>query len=91
MKYGKLTYIRDVQPTRFELIGNKKPNRKALWRCDCGKEKTIVYYYVTSGNTRSCGCVAKAAWGRNIRAFADEHIAKKKARAVALKARKAGM
>lgn len=35
------------------------PDRKALWRCrcDCGNEKTVRTTYLTSGDTRSCGCL----------------------------------
>lgn len=33
--------------------------RREYWkfRCDCGKEKVIFKHNVTSGNTKSCGCM----------------------------------
>jgi hypothetical protein len=71
VKYGKLTYLRDVEPTKFELIGRKsKHPRLALWRCDCGKEKRIKVQSVTGGDTRSCGCGQAAAWRGYVRADA---------------------
>ena len=30
-----------------------------LFRCDCGKEKVILGSLVTSGNTKSCGCLVR--------------------------------
>lgn len=48
MKYGRL----EIQKT-FK-INNKK---MAYCICDCGKEKVIYYYNVTSGKTKSCGCL----------------------------------
>lgn len=68
MKYGKLTYLRDVEPTKFDfIVRKKKPDRFAMWRCDCGKEKRIKYYDVTGGKTRSCGCEQGASWRGAIR------------------------
>lgn len=37
-----------------------------LFRCDCGKEKIILGAGVTSGNTKSCGCLYKKAHERRI-------------------------
>lgn len=32
---------------------------QALWRCrcDCGNEKTVPGRYLTTGSTKSCGCL----------------------------------
>ena len=39
----------------------KEGKRKfAIFRCHCGKEKKIRIDQVTSGNTKSCGCMQKA-------------------------------
>ena len=48
-KFGKLTFLR--------WIPNTMP-RKALYKCDCGREKVIIATNVTTGRTVSCGCVA---------------------------------
>lgn len=50
-RYGKLVIIRFV-----EYISETK-TYKWLCRCDCGNEKVILIRNLTSGNTRSCGCL----------------------------------
>ena len=49
-KFGKLIVIGISQ------IRSK--NGKPMWkvRCDCGIEKDVIVYSLTSGNTTSCGC-----------------------------------
>lgn len=51
-RFGRLTVIK-------ELERNKNGRRQYICKCDCGKEKKVVDYYLTQGNTRSCGCLAK--------------------------------
>lgn len=36
-------------------------NRQSIWRCrcDCGNIKNVIYGNLTSGYTRSCGCLLK--------------------------------
>jgi len=48
-KYGFLTAIE---------FSHKNDKRMPIWlfRCDCGVEKKIPLYYVTSGDVKSCGC-----------------------------------
>lgn len=50
-KYGALTVLR-----RAENQG-----RRTMWlcRCECGKEVVVRGENIRSGNTRSCGCLAK--------------------------------
>lgn len=51
-RFGKLTVIE-----RAKKPGTKAGNAQWLCLCDCGK-KTIVYSYcLTSGATKSCGCL----------------------------------
>jgi len=38
---------------------DKRWRKWYLVRCDCGKEKTIIGSAMVSGNTKSCGCLAK--------------------------------
>lgn len=58
----------DISGRRFgrlvalERVGRTlAPNgtRRSMWRCqcDCGKESVVKYIALTSGNTRSCGCM----------------------------------
>lgn len=49
MRYGRLTAIKRV--------GTK--HHEALWlcKCDCGNEVTVVAGSLSSGNTKSCGCL----------------------------------
>ena len=46
-KFGKLR----IKESREVSRGSKK---KIVWICDCGKEKFISVYQVTSGHTKSC-------------------------------------
>jgi hypothetical protein len=43
-KFHKLTAIKPTQP------------KKWLFKCDCGNEKEIFKFSVTSSHTKSCGC-----------------------------------
>lgn len=51
-KYGKLTAIRRVARP-------KSGSNKQYWlcRCDCGNDFVVIRANLTSGNTRSCGCL----------------------------------
>jgi hypothetical protein len=51
-KFGRLTAI------RYSHTG-KHHRRYFLFSCDCGKETTITAEAATSGNTKSCGCLAR--------------------------------
>ena len=50
-RFGRLTVLKRA--------GTK--NRHSLWRCqcDCGKKTDVRSIDLTSGNTKSCGCVKK--------------------------------
>jgi len=49
-KFGRLTALSDV---------GKNANRRRLWRCicACGKEPVVHSVNLTTGVTRSCGCI----------------------------------
>lgn len=51
-RFGRLTVI--------QRAGSNK-DRRSTWlvKCDCGNEKIVAYNALTSGNTRSCGCLLK--------------------------------
>ena len=53
-RFGRLTVIARVPPPAYLKDRYKK---YLLCKCDCGKEKTMYYYDVKSGKTRSCGCL----------------------------------
>ena len=48
-KYNMLTIL--------EWAGRKLGQPQYLFRCDCGNEKILTYSKVTSGGTKSCGCL----------------------------------
>lgn len=52
-KFGRLTFVRAAKHDK---------QHKARWicRCDCGTEREFDRWYVTSGHTKSCGCLALA-------------------------------
>jgi len=49
-KFGRLTVLKD--------IGNHPTRGESYWkcRCDCGKIVNATGNWLTSGNTKSCGC-----------------------------------
>jgi hypothetical protein len=49
-KFGRLTVIKRAE-------NNKHGNVQFLCRCDCGKELVLPSSALTTGNTRSCGCL----------------------------------
>lgn len=49
-KFSRLTVIRRADVSQFG-------NHKLICRCDCGNEKIVYEYNLTSGKTRSCGCL----------------------------------
>ena len=51
-QFGRLTVIEDTR---------RRYNGKVVWRCrcSCGKVTEVAGSYLTSGNTRSCGCLRK--------------------------------
>lgn len=56
-KFGKLLVVRPA-PTHTRPNGRKVTR---VWvRCDCGSEKIIRNYHLTSSHTVDCGCVCKA-------------------------------
>lgn len=56
-KFGKLTVVGEtIVLSRNEK--NKYRLRKALCKCECGKEKMVSIMCLTSGHSTSCGCYA---------------------------------
>jgi len=58
-KFGKLTVIKEGE--------NKGKNTTWICKCDCGEEKTILAYNLTSGKSKSCGCVRGEKLGNLVR------------------------
>ncbi len=59
-------YAKDIAGQRFgKLVAIEPTDRRArgnvIWRClcDCGKEALVPYSSLSSGNTKSCGCLLK--------------------------------
>lgn len=63
----------DLKGQRFGMLMVMKrvgtnQHRKALWKCkcDCGKTTTVSSIDLTTGNTKSCGCLGKNYAKRNL-------------------------
>ncbi|MFS0783583.1 hypothetical protein [Bacillus sp. 1P06AnD] len=58
--YGRLTVIK---------IADNKINNRIAWdcKCECGKSITIKGVYLTTGETKSCGCLKKSQEEENLR------------------------
>lgn len=63
-QFGRLTVLEDVGRTRLHQV---------IWRCrcSCGNHRLAVTHNLLSGNTRSCGCLAKT--NRLTHGHAREH------------------
>jgi len=54
--FGKLAFVR----AEGSVVGrNGRKEHRSLFKCECGKEKSMVTFRVVSGASRSCGCVNK--------------------------------
>ena len=49
-KINKLTLIKNLNKV------DKRNSKLALFRCDCGNIKELVFTQVLHGNVKSCGC-----------------------------------
>lgn len=59
-RYGLLTIVDSVRTAR---------GFRAICRCDCGGERTCIFYNLRTGLTRSCGCLI----GANFRGRSGKH------------------
>lgn len=66
-KFGKLTvlnleYIKEIQDKNGSI--RKREYYKCL--CECGNPTIVLKYQLTSGKTKSCGCINKE-WAKTLR------------------------
>lgn len=68
-RYGRLTIVKEVEPKLYQWRKRKNPKvfRRFLCLCDCGAESTVLLNGLSSGKTRSCGCMAREAIGDRAR------------------------
>ena len=59
--------VPDSNITIIEFDGRKGKYRTKYYKalCDCGTEFSVIGTHVTSGHTKSCGCIAKRANGNS--------------------------
>ena len=69
-KFGKLTAL--------YVVGKKRGYNVWRCRCSCGKTKDVPITMLTTGNTKSCGCLHKYSKGIAVR---NRHFANYKYRA----------
>lgn len=56
-RFNSLTVIKELE--------KNKNQRRVLCRCDCGTEKSIALDSLTSGSTRSCGCLRSKRYDKD--------------------------
>ena len=65
--------VRDLIGQRFGrlVVIEKLPSKKgkSVWRCkcDCGNTKDVPSTYLTTGDTKSCGCLFKEKSKENMK------------------------
>jgi len=67
----------DITGKRFGRLIAVKPVTgvgKTVWlcKCDCGNEKEILVSYLTSGDTKSCGCLKEELEEKHLREKYDD-------------------
>ncbi|MCZ1068620.1 hypothetical protein O0984_11395 [Clostridioides difficile] len=69
-KFGRLTAIKSTN--------KKAKSGHYIWicKCDCGNEIEVIESSLTTGKTRSCGCLQKEAMRKNIRLASRVNIEK---------------
>ena len=73
--------VKDLTGKRFGMLvvegfDHREPQRrKYFWRCvcDCGRETVASGCNLTSGNTRSCGCLGDKNRQKLMKAFTDRY------------------
>lgn len=77
-KYNRLTFVRKT---------NEKSSKSYLWlcKCDCGNYIKVRKYAVTSGNTKSCGCLKNESIARIGKGRMDDLTGKKFGRLTVVK------
>lgn len=63
-KFGRLTVLEEIDSSNFP---NKRPRRRVLCRCECGREKVVILQHLKEGRTMSCGCLGREIAQRNSR------------------------
>ena len=59
-RFGRLLVIKQIG------IDKRTRQKKWLCKCDCGKEKETITSYLTSGDTKSCGCLRRESELKNL-------------------------
>jgi len=52
--YGRLTILKEVEPHRKP---SGQTQRQFSCKCECGNEIITKLFYLTNGETKSCGCL----------------------------------
>lgn len=72
--------FRDVTGQRFgKLVATERTQLKkhttSIWKCvcDCGKETLVPLSYLTSGDTKSCGCYLEEYLEKSSQRFRDKY------------------
>lgn len=68
-RFGRLTVIGENPEPYRSPSGSKMRRWDCL--CDCGKQVTVLQGSLTSGHTKSCGCMVARKVAERIRADGD--------------------
>lgn len=65
-KFGRLLVL--------ERSENKSKNREKVYKClcECGNITFVRSYYLRSGTTKSCGCLARAKAGDRVKSYLEK-------------------
>lgn len=53
----KWTIIKEDEPYVHTITGKKQ--RKVIAQCECGTIKSVMYTYIKTGRSKSCGCIQR--------------------------------
>jgi hypothetical protein len=54
------TILKEDEPYITPSTGKK--SRRVIAKCICGNIKSVMYTYIKTGRSKSCGCVQKNVW-----------------------------
>ena len=57
---NKWTILKDDEP--YVVPSTGKRQRRVIAQCECGIIKPVLYTYIKSGRSKSCGCVQRNNW-----------------------------
>lgn len=57
---NKWKIIKETEPYIIPSTGKKQ--KQVIAQCECGTIKTVIFTYIKTGRSKSCGCIQRNIW-----------------------------